>query len=412
MMPLFVALLLPPAADAQFLGNIAKMSPKQIVGAIQQSKPQEIVDSLSSKDPKAIAKKAMESTGSNDVAGLQDTAAKEAAQVIKQGSGEGAEAIREAKEAAKAIKESGKETVKAALSELQNVTGSIVGPGQAPAPAAPSGPATSVPEAPKSVPEATVPDASNPHKRKVVGALQGLGDVIQKAGDVINQTGTSEVEKVLNGTNPQKVADAIKGAIPALPKSIPDALDPEKLKKAQSGLQDATKAIQSSPHVEQIKNKGQDFVSRLGFASAKSVESAIKGSNPDVAKALERSKADTKKMIEDNVPKVVHAISTADPDKVRKVLDDVNPQKVNQVLDTVDRVEHLGSGFPWAIVGVVVTLAVLACGGWHLMSVFKRRDVRSPTLLVDADINMWSRPNQGQRGNQSQASEEPLFRKF
>lgn len=357
----------PVRAAAQF--GLPKFNMDSIASTITKSSPQNLADALTQKSPNDMAKDVIQEATAK---AIQETGQAAASQVLTKATEAATEAATQASEVAKTIKEVAESRANATAVQV------------------------TVTEAPKvTVPATSV--AADDHEivptKKVVDA----------------------VNRALNDTNAQKAAEAIQKAIP---NSLPEALDLLDLKKAQQGLQEA---LQNKDHVETVRNAGQDVASVLKLPSVsqltdilgshKGVSGTIQKAQPvaqGVAEVLAKDPEKIQRIIEGNVPKVVETIRKTDPKKVQEMIDEADPHKIKEVINVVERAEWWGSHWQWPLLGMLGAGAVVA-GGWQVL---KKRDARSPSLLVDAEIGAWMNNGRNSRSRVTPQADEALFRQF
>jgi len=403
--PLLAAALLlgPRPASAQFLGGLAKLSPKQIVGhiktgaqAIAQKSPKEVASQvIKSKEPQKLADK------------LAATTPVEAAKVLKKTSEDP-----DASKAMKVLKEQGQQHVANVMKEtgLQNITGAVIqGTSSAAAKAAlPEAASAKVPTAAAGAAAAAKPEDKDSPKVGVVDTLHAVNNALQKATDSLNSTSPSAL---LNHSSTKALAEAVKNIIPKTPA---EALEPKALEKAKDGLEKAKAAIEKSPHmdaisphVDALKKTGEGLAKVFGFASPQ-VKKVIE--HPQVANALRKTGSTVteavKKTSSEDVQQVAKAIGSGKPEKVQQAIRRTVRPGSSQGTIPADTGDQNSSNARWVFMGTLIVGAA-AFGGWQL---FKRRETaRSPTLLMESEMSgMWG----SQPCRRAPATEEPLFRQF
>jgi len=321
--PLLAPLLLGPApASAQLLGDLAKLSPEEIAADIKKSAPK-VAGAIADTGFKDLASQVLSPGEPKKLAdALSATTPREAAA-----------AIAKAAEVAEELKEAG----------AQRATGAEA-PATAPAPAAAAGPPAAAGPAGKGSPEA-----------KVADALQAVDEALQEATRSLNGTG-----------------------------SAPEALD-----KAKAGL--AKVAIEAGPQVQAIGEAGKGLAEALAPSVKEAIEKAAPQVEEKVREVAERTRPedvhrDAKAVEAGILQKVQEAIGFGDQ-KIQEFLrgslggDKAPPAR------PADAKRRGAAGAPWFLMGtLLVGLAAVGAGVFGGRRLRKRREARSPGLLMESEL--------------------------
>jgi len=380
-LPVAVLLFGAVETSAQFLKGLANINPQKIASTLSDKIPQDIASEV------ANSKKHVEQATRTIIA---------------------------AKKAALPVVEAGKEKVAAAIKDagLSNLTEAVtdsvqVQPPQSPDPLAEAPATTSPPEPEVAAAEDSEPVASSPQKKSVVNALQQVSNALEHAGETLNSSRSGVVHDILNDTSSKSVADALNAATQGLPDalkpdSLKEALKKDPLEKAQTGLNAAKDAIASSGHADALKKAGEDLAD--AFHVPKSQPKAADWLMEAAKKAVP---AKTLNDITETAPKVADAIKRGSTDGL---VPHASP-KTSEQGEVIPSDGGDDSSVSW-LGGLMAVSLLTAClaGGWYLFNTYQKRDVRSPTLLADAEMAMWTRS--GAQPHCPMQGEESLFRQF
>uniref|UniRef100_A0A7S1RGN7 Uncharacterized protein n=1 Tax=Alexandrium catenella TaxID=2925 RepID=A0A7S1RGN7_ALECA len=210
--------------------------------------------------------------------------------------------------------------------------------------------------------------------------------------DGLSKLNPDKIAHSLGDVNPSKVAEALQDA--KIPQSV-RAITPEK----------AVKAIESASTA-----KVADVVAVLKDTSVKNATKAVGDSLQEAAHRLNTTHpgrvGETIRETHQRTQDLAEALRQSLPKDVVHELQHADPKKVEKAIETVD-----WWSTHWQWVFLAFCLLTFSCVGiWYVYRTLWSSP-RSPTLLVDSEINMWVRPGGGRQWEPPSA-EEQCFRQF